>query len=728
MDENGKNNNNNNPNPNPKPEEGRRKPRLIVRLGIFLISHSTVVSVLCCIAGLLTLFLFPLLAKNTYISENALMPGSANPMFSAQDTIEANKLVKDILGWKDRPVEAGIEIPRLIAKHLEDLDAEVYYHKFHSQTNLFHPLNFFSGSPHSRSARENSSCNSTGINSVGVIRAPRGDGKEAIVLVTPYNSGKIELSDALSLGLAYSVLSLLSRVAWLAKDIVWLAADSRYGEYASVAAWLKDYHNPVFFSSSEKSEADMCLASSILHEWKDNQPKGRISEVSRRAGTMAAALVFKVVDRQEETDKDALSIYAEASNGQMPNLDLINIVQYLAVHRQGLRVKVKTVFSLLDSMLLNIVGDIIEWLSRMAGSLNPQWRFGIPATDFVEGTATLASSMYSQALGVPTGSHGAFRDYQVDAITLEISPKISLNKEFGHSALLLKGGRLIEGVIRSINNLLEKFHQSFFLYFLTSPGKFVSVGVYMISFVLLIMPLPVLAAALYSGSQTPSHHKDMGFAVGSWRWLHAAKMVFVVHLWGAMVSLLPYLISQLPETTSTTSMLIWVTLSVFILLIFHRILGSPFSYSGNAAVPSQSQNVDWTLLKAVMIAAASIGLGLMSIINFAAAQIGAMLLVPMCLIVHPLKRMHRAASLRAALLTSCNLALAVIGFPPATLLILKSSLEGFGGVGIGDFWEWAESLWAWNSATYLYLLLVHLPCWVLCMHILLLCDSVERRN
>ena len=32
-----------------------------------------------------------------------------------------------------------------------------------------------------------------------------------------------------------------------------------------------------------------------------------------------------------------------------------------------------------------------------------------------------------QALGVPTGSHGAFRDYQVDAITMEISPKLSRN-------------------------------------------------------------------------------------------------------------------------------------------------------------------------------------------------------------------------------------------------------------------------------------------------------------
>lgn len=44
---------------------------------------------------------------------------------------------------------------------------------------------------------------------------------------------------------------------------------------------------------------------------------------------------------------------------------------------------------------------------------------------------------------MPTGSHGAFRDYQIDAITMEISPKISLNREIGHSAFLLKGGRSV---------------------------------------------------------------------------------------------------------------------------------------------------------------------------------------------------------------------------------------------------------------------------------------------
>lgn len=42
----------------------------------------------------------------------------------------------------------------------------------------------------------------------------------------------------------------------------------------------------------------------------------------------------------------------------------------------------------------------------------------------------------SQGLGVPTGPHGAFRDYQVDAITLEISPKVSSTKMIRYLSLI----------------------------------------------------------------------------------------------------------------------------------------------------------------------------------------------------------------------------------------------------------------------------------------------------
>ncbi|GKV37225.1 hypothetical protein SLEP1_g45282 [Rubroshorea leprosula] len=125
-------------------ETPKPKPRSIVRLGIFLISHSFLVSVVCSTAGVLALLFLPVLAKNTYISENALMPGSASPMISKQEVLDGNKLVKDLTNLNSKYLDGGIESRRIIAKYMSDLGAEVSYHKFHPQSNRFHPLHFFS--------------------------------------------------------------------------------------------------------------------------------------------------------------------------------------------------------------------------------------------------------------------------------------------------------------------------------------------------------------------------------------------------------------------------------------------------------------------------------------------------------------------------------------------------------------------------------------------------------
>ncbi|XP_065877905.1 uncharacterized protein [Euphorbia lathyris] len=702
-------------------ETPKMKPRPIVRLGIFLISHSLIVSVVCCTAGVLALFLLPVLAKNTYISENALMPGSASSMLSNYDISEANRLAKDLSRLSPGSKDSGIESRRLLAMYMSDLGAEVSYHKFLPQPSQFHPLHFFS-SPDSGIIAENISCSSYGINTIGIIRAPRGDGKEAIVLVTPYNFGKNDPSETLSLTTAYSVFSLLTRVTWLAKDIIWLVADSTYGEYASVASWLRDYHTPTFSGLASLND-DICENIYVLKENSD--PQRKLSYDFRRAGTMAVALVVKVTDKNELWD-DTLHIFAEASNGQMPNLDLINIVNYLAVHRQGFHVKVQKFCSLMDKRWLEILGNTFELLGKLARSLNPDWKFGIPGADYIEGTATLASSLYYQALGIPTGSHGAFRDFQVDAITLEISPKVSSNNA-RRNEFILQGGRLIEGVIRSVNNLLEKFHQSFFLYLLTSPSKFVSVGVYMVAFALLVAPLPLVAASLYadangldlgiktdqSSPSEPTVSDEMDISFKTWKWLKAAKEVFLVHAWGLVVWLLPLYICQIPDCSPTTSLVTWVLLSMLSLLMLYLILGYQISPA------SRCQKGEWAMLKSVTISAVFIGLLLMSVVNFATAEIGAMLMVPTCLMAQPLKLDIRTGNLRSSLRAICNLFLVFIAFPPVAFFASKVIFEGADSINVGDLWNWVESLWAWNSATYIYIGMVHLPCWVLCLHILL---------
>lgn len=46
------------------------------------------------------------------------------------------------------------------------------------------------------------------------------------------------------------------------------------------------------------------------------------------------------------------------------------------------------------------------------------------------------------------------------------------------SSSLLQVGRVLEGICRSLNNLLERFHQSFFFYLLPATNRYISIGVY----------------------------------------------------------------------------------------------------------------------------------------------------------------------------------------------------------------------------------------------------------
>lgn len=251
----------------------------------------------------------------------------------------------------------------------------------------------------------------------------------------------------------------------------------------------------------------------------------------------------------------------------------------------------------------------------------------------------------------------------------------------------------------------------------------------MIAFALLVAPLPVAAASLYakanrldtslddakSFSPPTATVNELVISAGSWRWIMAVKKVLVVHLWGTAVALLPYFVSETPSLTPVTKLAVWGLSSVVCLLFLYFLLGSPFAgVSG-----TEGYKHEWALLKSATISAAFIGSCLMSVINFATAEFGALLMVPMCLMVKPLKLDLRAGALQNLARAAINLVLAFIGFPPATYYILKSTFGSFDGINIEDFWCWVESLWSWNSATYLFLGMVHLPCWLLCVQILL---------
>ena len=56
---------------------------------------------------------------------------------------------------------------------------------------------------------------------------------------------------------------------------------------------------------------------------------------------------------------------------------------------------------------------------------------------------------------------------------------------------------MIEGIFRSVNNMLEHFHQSFFLYVLPNTHRYISIGMYMPPLGCLIVPLIVSLLSLW---------------------------------------------------------------------------------------------------------------------------------------------------------------------------------------------------------------------------------------
>lgn len=64
-------------------------------------------------------------------------------------------------------------------------------------------------------------------------------------------------------------------------------------------------------------------------------------------------------------------------------------------------------------------------------------------------------------------------------------------------------GRVIEGIFRSLNNLLEQFHQSFFFYLLPESHRYVSIGMYMPPFGCLLLGPAIMAIVLWTLAGSP---------------------------------------------------------------------------------------------------------------------------------------------------------------------------------------------------------------------------------
>lgn len=167
------------------------------------------------------------------------------------------------------------------------------------------------------------------------------------------------------------------------------------------------------------------------------------------AGSIDAAIVIEYGKNGDNFEY--IEVEYEGLNGQLPNLDLINTLTNIA-YNEGIHTSIQGTPG--EELTKNTYGTRIRTLFR--------------------GLANLV------LVGLKRRSAGceAFSGWQIQAMTIRA-------KGTKGPADVTQFGRLVDSTFRSVNNLLERFHQSFFFYLMLSPKNFVSIGTYLPSAVLM---------------------------------------------------------------------------------------------------------------------------------------------------------------------------------------------------------------------------------------------------
>lgn len=191
-----------------------------------------------------------------------------------------------------------------------------------------------------------------------------------------------------------------------------------------------------------------------MDAYHDAHDSRYVAALPLKSGALQGALAL---DYAVDHRFDGLHIIYDGTNGQLPNLDLIN-------------------------SLVNIAGGQMGVHTSIQG-------MEIHSNNYQDRLHTILRGMMRQSLGLATGPHSSFIPYHVDAITLQPYG------EGWHDEMAL--GRIIEGTFRSLNNLLEHLHQSFFFYLLMHRDHFVSIGTYLPSAMLLAANFSIMAIFLW---------------------------------------------------------------------------------------------------------------------------------------------------------------------------------------------------------------------------------------
>lgn len=362
--------------------------------------------------GVAWLLLLPLneYSRQTYVSENAILPGQVHTYFGGSEHNIFRAYRQEVYALSQQSEDARIAG---IRKILRDSGLKV----------ASQPYDY---------CVSGESMNGTNI--YGILQGPRADATEAMVLLAAWENfdGQINFS---GVALALTMARYFSRWSIWSKDVILLIpTDSTYGPLA----WVDAYHSISLPVTASRN----------------------ISALPLKAGALQAAVALDYPAGPWGQRFSSLDILYDGLNGALPNLDLLNTAVSIASGQMG-----------------------IACTLHNHGSHSDSYR---------DRLSVLASGLASQSLGHATGPHSAFIPYHVDAITLKTVG------DGWHDEMSL--GRVAESIFRSINNLLEHLHQSFFFYILLNANRFVSIGNYLPAAMLVAGGFTISALGLWAQS------------------------------------------------------------------------------------------------------------------------------------------------------------------------------------------------------------------------------------
>uniref|UniRef100_A0A8C0DRM2 GPI-anchor transamidase component GPAA1 n=1 Tax=Balaenoptera musculus TaxID=9771 RepID=A0A8C0DRM2_BALMU len=406
----------------------------------------------------------------------------------------------------------------------------------------------------------------SGINVYGILRAPRAASTESLVLTVPCGP---ESTNSQAVGLMLALAAHFRGQIYWAKDIIFLVTEH---DLLGSEAWLEAYHDV-------------------------NVTGMQSSPLQGRAGAIQAAVALEL----SSDVVTSLDVAVEGLNGQLPNLDLLNLFQTFC-QKGGL-------------------------LCTLQGKLQPQdW----PSVDGpLQGVQTLLLMVLQQASGHPHGAHGLFLRYRVEALTLR-----GINSFRQYKYDLVAVGKALEGMFRKLNHLLERLHQSFFFYLLPALSRFVSIGLYMpaAGFLLLVLGLKALELwmQLHEAGVGP---EQAGGTSGSSPPLPATQRVGLASLVAPLlisqaVGLALYVLPVLGQHVAAQHFPVAEAEAVVLTLLAVYAAGLALPHSTHWVASTQAPDRSWMALKLVALIYLALQLACITLTNFSLGFLLAATMVP----------------------------------------------------------------------------------------------------